>query len=42
MHRFLSFAKIDGTMILIITRSLTAENDHIIQPAFAERFYREP
>ena len=29
-------------MILIIMRSLTVENDHIIQPAFAERFYREP
>ena len=29
-------------MIMIIAYGLTKENDHIIQQAFAERFYREP
>ena len=29
-------------MILKIVCGLTAENYHIIQQAFAERFYREP
>ncbi len=29
-------------MILIIAYGLTKENDHIIQQAFAKRFYREP
>ena len=41
--RFLSFAKADGIIrIVVIVCGLTAENYHIIQQAFAERFYREP